>query len=233
MTSTNNNFPKFIHKKINLPKLKRFKDGRGKRYYENESGKKYVSVTTVLDAWPKPWLKTWEEKIGKDKAEEIRIDALEFGSSTHSVVEEILNNESGYIENDYFFAARALVKKLINGVNLTDILGIEKAVCSDNINVAGTIDLIVSAKNLISSEIIIFDFKTTKKDLIVREDHLIQCAAYAKLFEESSGISVDRIGIIQVSRVDFSTIISIKDPDHFYDLFLKKLENFNDLESRL
>ena len=58
MTSTNNNFPKFIHKKINLPKLKRFKDGRGKRYYENESGKKYVSVTTVLDAWPKPWLKT-------------------------------------------------------------------------------------------------------------------------------------------------------------------------------
>ncbi len=227
MVPQNKEFPGFKHNEVELPKLERYENAYGERFYENESGKKYISVTSVLNAWPKPWLEKWEESIGKDKAEEIRQDALAFGTGTHAAAEDILNNKApSYLYHDHFLAARSLISQIINSVSLGEILGVEKSVFSDKIDVAGTIDLVAYADNLSKPELTVFDFKTTKRDPQIREDHLLQSSAYAKLFEESSGMPVKKIGIVQVSRNNFNTIITIKDPDYYYEIFLERLNYY-------
>jgi genome maintenance exonuclease 1 len=235
-------FPTFSHENYDFPKLKRMtNEHTGERFYTTEEGKKYPSVTTILAAWPNPAIENWIKRVGEETAENIRRESLNFGSLTHEILEIIFNNNFMKLNNkDYspakyggsIEAAASLVSRIVNSGELEPILGLESSLYDDNLKVAGTLDCLA----YYNGKLTVFDFKTTRKNLNIRSDHLIQCSAYSTMFSNYSGIPVEQIAVTQVTKIGFNTQIKIEKPQNYFHLFEERLEYYyrikNDLNNR-
>ena len=235
-------FPNFFQENYNFPKLKRItNEDTGERFYTTEEGKKYPSVTTVLAAWPNPAIENWIKRVGEKTAENIRRESLNFGSLTHEILEIIFNNNFMKLNNEDYTpmkyggsieAATSLVSRIVKSGELGPILGLESSLYDDNLKVAGTLDCLA----YYNGKLTVFDFKTTRKNLNIRVEHLIQCAAYSTMFSNYSGIPVEQIAVAQVTKTGFNTRIKIEKPQNYFHLFEQKLKYYyktkNDLNNR-
>jgi genome maintenance exonuclease 1 len=235
-------FPNFSYENYDFPKLKRVtNEDTGERFYTTEEGEKYPSVTTVLAAWPNPAIENWIKRVGEKTAENIRRESLNFGSLTHEILEIIFNNNFMKLNNEDYTpmkyggsieAAASLVSRIVNSGELGPILGLESSLYDDNLKVAGTLDCLA----YYNGKLTVFDFKTTRKNLNIRVEHLIQCAAYSTMFSNYSGISVEQIAVAQVTKIGFNTQIKIEKPQNYFHLFEQKLKYYykmkNDLNIR-
>ena len=145
------------------------------------------------------------------------------------------------IDDDDDFQATEVAKKLKLPVILIadDRLGAInqvllscKAIEQYNLKVAGTLDCLA----YYNGKLTVFDFKTTRKNLNIRIDHLIQCSAYSTMFSNYSGIPVEQIAVAQVTKIGFNTQIKIEKPQNYFHLFEQKLKYYykmkNDLNIR-
>ena len=235
-------FPNFFHENYDFPKLQITTDKHtGERFYTTEEGKKYPSVTTVLAAWPNPAIENWIKRVGEKTAENIRRESLNFGSLTHEILEIIFNNNFMELNNEDYTpmkyggsieAAASLMSRIVNSGELGPILGLESSLYDDNLKVAGTLDCLA----YYNGKLTVFDFKTTRKNLNIRVEHLIQCAAYSTMFSNYSGIPVEQIAVAQVTKIGFNTQIKIEKPQNYFHLFEQKLKYYykmkNDLNIR-
>ena len=211
-------FPNFSYENYDFPKLKRVtNEDTGERFYTTEEGEKYPSVTTVLAAWPNPAIENWIKRVGEKTAENIRRESLNFGSLTHEILEIIFNNNFMKLNNEDYTpmkyggsieAAASLVSRIVKSGELGPILGLESSLYDDNLKVAGTLDCLA----YYNGKLTVFDFKTTRKNLNIRVEHLIQCAAYSTMFSNYSGIPVEQIAVAQVTKIGFNTQIKIEKP---------------------
>ncbi|MBM32581.1 MAG: hypothetical protein CL764_07005 [Chloroflexi bacterium] len=235
-------FPTFSHKNYDFPKLKRMTDeNTGERFYTTENGENYPSVTTVLAAWPNPAIENWIKRVGEKNAENIRRESLNFGSLTHEILELIFNNDFIKLNNEDYTptkyggsieAAASLVSRIVNSGELGPILGLESSLYDNNLKIAGTLDFLA----YYNGKLTVFDFKTTRKNLNIRIDHLIQCSAYSTMFSNYSGIPIEQIAVAQVTKIGFNTQIKIEKPQNYFHLFEQKLKYYykmkNDLNIR-
>ena len=167
--------------------------------------------------------------------EKIRRESLNFGSLTHEIVEILLNNDSFKLNNEEYTpykyassieAAVSLVSSIIDSGELGSIIGLESSLYDDDLRVAGTLDCIA----YYNGKLTVFDFKTTRENLNIRPDHLIQCSAYSKMFSSYSGIPVNQIAIAQVTKSGFNTKIKIENPNNYFHHFKQRLNYYHKIK---
>ena len=186
----------------------------GKRMYKTESGDRFPSVTTVLGHKSKPAIKAWRKKVGAATANKISKQASVRGTKIHSLCEDYVNNEEldfdklSFVEVDMFNQMKPLIDRIDN------IHCVEQFLYSEHLRLAGQADCIAEFDGRLS----IIDFKTSaklkKKSYI--KNYFAQCAAYAIMFEERTGIPIDTSVIIIGVQAEES------------QLFVEKRDNYTE-----
>ena len=184
----------FNHIELNLPQLER-ETIDGVRFYKipnNNELLKLVSITSVISHHNRDFFSNWRKKVGEEKANQITKRATSRGTDMHTLVEDHLNNRKlSDVQplSEYLFK---IAKPTLE--NIDNIHSLEGALYSKQLGVAGTVDCIAEY----NGELAIIDFKTSAKPK-PREwiDHyFVQCAAYACMLYELTGIMVKKFVII-------------------------------------
>ena len=185
----------FNHEPVNLPNIKASNQD-GSRVYETPDGNFYPSITTVLSVRNKKGLFEWRKRVGDDVANYVARTSAARGTAVHHMCEDYLNNDFDEEKHKKKFLAYCLFKQLAKETldNVDNIHAQECGLYSDKYKVAGRVDCIAEYNGKLS----IIDFKTSTKERSDEwnENYYIQASAYAEMYEERTGKSIDQIVIL-------------------------------------
>jgi hypothetical protein len=153
------------------------------RFYYDDDGKFFPSVTSILSVYPKgPEYYQWLKKVGEE-SDSIMNAAGERGSTVHNLSERYDEGEEVSLLNDnggfkYRMDEWAMFEKYTVFINKCHpkILLSEETFVSPELGFAGTIDRIVT----IGATNYLLDIKTSSS---IWESYWLQLAAYRKLYE--------------------------------------------------
>jgi CRISPR/Cas system-associated exonuclease Cas4 (RecB family) len=196
----------FIHEK--LPgldfELEAITTETGRKYLV-PNGKKYNSITTILKPYNQHIIENWKESVGEEEAKRVSGIASRRGEALHLACEKYLLNELNDFKirtmmpniKELFLQLRPHLDKSVG-----KIYSIEQPLYSDELQVAGRVDLIAEWDGKIS----IVDYKTSGKfkDESDIANYFMQCTAYAIMFEERTGVPIDQI-VIAMAVVNENT----------------------------
>ena len=189
----------YNHKTIKLPEIKATTTD-GVRLYETPEGNKYPSITTVLSVRNKKGLFEWRKRVGEDVANYVARKAANRGTSVHHMCEDYINNDFDEEKHKKKFLPYVLFNQLRESVlqKIDNIYAQECGLYSDKYKVAGRVDCIAEYDGKLS----IIDFKTSSKERSDdwNESYYIQASAYAEMFEERTGITIDQVVILVVTE---------------------------------
>lgn len=185
----------FNHVDMNLPKLER-EEIDGVRYYKipgEDNLSRLVSITSVTSFHNRHIFENWRKKVGEQEANKINKQATSRGTDLHSLVENYLYNipelpKVQPLSEFLFKIARSKID------NINNIYALETSLYSKILGIAGTVDCIAEY----NGELAVIDFKTSKKPKPKEwvEHYFVQCAAYACMFYEITGIAVKKLVIL-------------------------------------
>lgn len=182
----------FTHKDYQLDELET-ETINGKRYYVTPTGK-LPSITTVLSILSRDGIKAWRKRVGEAEANKISTKAARRGTKVHAMCEDYINNDldaKKYLPSDRetFNSLKPVLDE-----HLDNVYAQEVPLWSDYLGVAGRVDCIAEWDNKIA----VVDFKTSRK-LKKKEyisSYFMQAAAYAVMWEERTGIPINKIVIL-------------------------------------
>jgi genome maintenance exonuclease 1 len=214
----------FNHIHHNIEKLVRVDSPEGRRY-ETSSGRKYPSVTSVLGLLGKAEIMAWRKAVGEEEANRISSRASRRGTDVHSLCEDYLLNKE-VNPSPFDLEVFNSIKPHLNRIN--NIHCLETPLYSNHLQVAGTVDCIAEFDGRLS----IIDFKTSKRIKSRDEIHsyFMQTSAYAVMFEERTGIPVDRLVII-MSIDDSDPLIFIEKRDTWIQEFVNLRQDYSKLKN--
>ena len=181
----------FNHVEIDIPPLKRVTID-GVRYYDVPDGDKLVSITSVISWINREIFLEWRKRVGTEEADKITKASTSRGTDMHTLVEYYLKNEelpSVQPLSEFLFKQAKPQLNLIDNIH-----ALETSLYSSRLGVAGTVDCIAEY----DGELSVIDFKTSKKPKPRKwiDHYFVQCAAYACMLYEMSGIMVKKFVII-------------------------------------
>ena len=199
-----------------LPEIKQIKVD-GVRHYETPDGT-FISITSLLKAYTPKGILEWRESVGDDIANYVMRNATARGNKVHKIIENCLSNEpeTDLIGNHGVLAA-GLFQLMIPALDKIDqIRGLEQAVYSKRLGVAGRIDCIAEYDGKLST----IDFKTaSRKRNEINENYLVQATFYAIAWQEHTSEKIDQVVILTVTE-DGALVVHKDDPS----LYVEKLE---------
>ena len=178
----------FNHVEIDYPSLTREMID-GVRYYDTPDGKKLVSITSVISHYNREVFREWRARVGNDEANRVTKQATSRGTDMHTLAENYLcNRKLPPVQplSEYLFKqAKPDIDKIDN------IHAIEQSLFSNELGIAGSVDCIAEFEG----ELAVIDFKTSKKPKPREwiDSHFVQCAAYACMLYEMTGIMVKEV----------------------------------------
>ena len=204
----------------------------GSRKYTTPEGKVYPSVTTILShSTDKSLLVKWRKKVGEEEANKIVKKSSGRGTKLHSVCEKYLLNELNDMKirmmmpdiKDFFLQVRPHIDK-----NVGNVYGLEQALYSDRLRMAGRTDCIAEWDGKLS----IVDYKNSikekKEDWI--QNYFIQCTAYAEMFEDRTGLPIEQI-VVAIANEEGTPQIFIREKSKYVGELNRYIENYwKDLE---
>ena len=204
----------------------------GSRKYTTPEGKVYSSVTTILShSTDKSLLVKWRKKVGEEEANKIVKKSSGRGTKLHSVCEKYLLNELNDMKirmmmpdiKDFFLQVRPHIDK-----NVGNVYGLEQALYSDRLRMAGRTDCIAEWDGKLS----IVDYKNSikekKEDWI--QNYFIQCTAYAEMFEDRTGLPIEQI-VVAIANEEGTPQIFIREKSKYVGELNRYIENYwKDLE---
>lgn len=214
----------YNHINVKLPRLER-ETIDGVRYYKvpnNDELVKLVSITSVTSHFNKEIFINWRKKVGEEEAEKITKAATSRGTDMHSLIENYLYNielpEVQPLPNLLFKLAIPELKKINN------IYALEGSLYSLRLGIAGTVDCIAEYNN----ELAIIDFKTSKKPKPKQwiEHYFVQCAAYACMFYELTGIPVKKLVILMACENGECVVYEEYDKEKYIKLLTEYIREF-------
>lgn len=201
---------------IKLPDLVSNTGSDGKRYYTTPSGVKLPSVTTVVGAMKKSSIMEWRNAVGAEEANRVSRAASGRGNRVHNLAEKWLKNEA--IQwNREMPDSTVMFRSLIPHMDrINNIHYIEQALWSENIGMAGRVDLIAEWDGVLS----VIDWKTSSKVKTLQDipDYMAQCVAYAAMYQEHVGVPIDQIVIVMAVEQNDPIIFIEKTEDHINTL---------------
>lgn len=215
----------FQHIAHDIPKLTRI-DSTSGRVYQTPSGQAYPSVTSILGLIGKAEILEWRKRVGEEEANRVSARAARRGTAIHTLCENYLLNKEvnpGPFDLETFNS----IKPFLNRINNVHCL--ETQLFSHHLQVAGTVDCIAEFDGRMS----IIDFKTSKR-IKSRDDihgYFMQTSAYAVMFEELTGIPVDRLVII-MSVDDEKPLLFVEKRDDWIGKFIELREDYSKLYNK-
>ena len=194
-----------------LPEIKQINID-GKRQYETPAGT-FISITTLLSSQTPQGVLEWRKAVGDDVANYVMRMASSRGNKVHKMVESYLSNKP---QNDLLDEFGVLASGLFNLMTpaldrIDNIRGLEKALFSKRLKIAGRTDCIAEFDGVLS----VIDFKTaSKKRDEINENYLIQSTFYSLAWQERTGQKIDQIVII-TSTEDGKMYVHVDDPSKF------------------
>ena len=160
----------------------------GKRYYIDENGEAFPSVTTVVGLESRKQIQLWRERVGEEEANKVSTMAAKRGTLFHQHVEDYLKKEKPFIEFEnilqegMFRAVRPVLDEIIP-------LAIEAPMYSNTLKMAGRVDCI----GMFDGKLMIIDFKSSAKpkEEYMAKSWYLQMAAYALMVEELTGHEIE------------------------------------------
>lgn len=212
----------FDHIELDLPVLER-ELVDGVRYYKLPSGnKKLVSITSVISHYKKDFFNAWRKRVGEEEADKITRKATSRGTDMHTLVEYYLYNKDLPNVQPISEHLFKIAKKDLNRIN--NIHALEGALYSEILGIAGTCDCIAEFDN----ELAIIDFKTSKqpkpRDWI--DGYFVQCAAYAAMLYELTGLVVKKFVIIMACENGECVIYEERDKKKYLKLLTQYIRKF-------
>ena len=192
----------------------------GFRFYDID-GKAYPSVTSVLGIKKKAELQGWREKIGENVANWEMGRAARRGKATHLLVEEYLKgktpSERGVLPLGLFKLLRPYIDQIDN-IHL-----LETIIYSPKLTIAGQVDCVAEYNGKLS----VIDFKTANKERQESwiDNYFLQTTAYAQMYEETFGKSIDQIVILLASE-DGSVQNFVKEKKDYMTPLMKSIDEF-------
>ena len=192
----------------------------GFRCYDID-GKAYPSVTSVLGIKKKAELQGWREKIGENVANWEMGRAARRGKATHLLVEEYLKgktpSERGVLPLGLFKLLRPYIDQIDN-IHL-----LETIMYSPKLTIAGQVDCVAEYNGKLS----VIDFKTANKERQESwiDNYFLQTTAYAQMYEETFGKSIDQIVILLASE-DGSVQNFVKEKKDYMTPLMKSIDEF-------
>ena len=211
----------FEHVDIEIPKLERQLID-GVRYYDAPDGQKLVSITSVISWIKRDFFNNWRKRVGEDEANKITKKATSRGTDMHTLTEKyLLNEELPEVQPLSQFLFRQ-AKPTLDKIN--NIHAIEKGLYSLELGIAGTVDCIAE----FDGELAIIDFKTSKKPKPREwiDDYFVQCAAYACMLFELTGIIVKKFVIIMSCEDGECVVYEERDKKKYIQLLSKYIREF-------
>ena len=210
----------FNHLEIDLPRLERDTID-GVRYYDTPDAK-MVSITSIISFYEREKFAKWRKRVGDEVANEITRKATRRGTDMHTLTEHYLKNqdlpEVQPLPDFLFKIAKPTLNKIDN------IHTLEGSLYSKELGVAGTVDCIAEY----DGELAIIDFKTSKKpkprDWI--DGYFVQCAAYACMYYELTGVPVKKFVIIMSCEDGSCKVYEEYDKLKYMKLLTKYIRNF-------
>lgn len=204
--------------------LKTIESSKGRLYITPE-GNKYPSITTILGAGDKPWLKDWRQSLGEAKADKEMKRAADRGTAVHLMIERFLDNDpeptkDQALEHIAEFNSLRLHLKSVN-----NILTQEMALWSDTLRLAGRVDCIGEYQGVLS----IIDFKTSTNDKTSDriQDYYLQTSAYSLMFEERYGIQIDQIVILMSVERGVLPLVFKQPVDPYIEPLLQRINMYH------
>jgi genome maintenance exonuclease 1 len=162
----------------------------GKRFYVDDTGAKYPSVTTVTSLLSRDHIKLWRKRVGEETANKISSQAAKRGTSFHQNIEDYLRKDKEFIEFDnvlqegMFKAVQPVLDEIVP-------LALEAPLWSPNLKMAGRVDCIGMLDGVLS----VIDFKSSGKykEEYMTKPWMIQMTAYALMVEELTGQAIEEI----------------------------------------
>lgn len=153
----------------------------GKRHYKTPEGNIYPSMTTVLSRYKEPSLKKWRDSVGAEKADQIRDRAATFGSVVHNMCEAYMRGEDMPKHNHFHMSRFKMLQRVID-TRIDAVYGLECALYSNRLKVAGRTDVIGLWDNVPS----VIDWKnsTKPKKAAWIDNYFMQGAGYSCMWAE-------------------------------------------------
>ena len=211
----------FNHVEIKYPSLSRQMID-GVRYYDTPDGQKLVSITSIISHYNREIFINWRKKVGNDEANRVTKQATSRGTDMHTLAEYYLRNKDlptvQPLSEFLFKQAKGEIDKIDN------IHAIEQSLFSYELGVAGSVDCIAEH----DGELAVIDFKTAKKPKPREwvDHHFVQCAAYACMLYEMTGIMVKKFVIIMSCENGETTIYEEYDKKKYIQLLSKYIREF-------
>jgi hypothetical protein len=212
----------FEHMELDLPVLER-ELVDGVRYYKLPSGnKKLVSITSVISHYKKDFFNAWRKRVGAEEADKITKRATSRGTDMHTLVEyHLLNKELPSVQpiSEHLFKIAKPTLERINNIH-----ALEGALYSEVLGIAGTCDCIAE----FDGELSIIDFKSSKqpkpRDWI--DGYFVQCAAYAAMLYELTGLVVKKFVIIMSCEDGDCVVYEERDKKKYLKLLTEYIRKF-------
>lgn len=210
-----------------LAELKQITNADGSRIYETPSGKKYPSVTTVLQNYNKEALIAWRKRVGDAEANRISSRATRRGTKLHTLCERYLQNVEDVFGDNVDPLQREMFNSIVPFLNDIDNIRMQESrLFSHHLRLAGTVDCIAEHDGRLS----VIDFKTATRSKSKENiaNYFMQCAAYAVMHEEMTGIPVQKL-VIMIAVEDEPPQLFIEKRDNY----IKELISYRDLYEKL
>jgi len=211
----------FNHIEIEYPSLDR-QTIDGVRYYDTPDGQKLVSITSIISHYNREIFINWRKRVGVEEANRINKQSTSRGTDMHTLVENyMLNKDLPTVQplSEFLFKqAKPDLDRIDN------IHAIEQALFSKELGVAGTVDCIAE----FDGELAVIDFKTSKKPKPEKwiEHYYVQCAAYACMLYEMTGIMVKKFVIIMSCENGEVEVYEQYDKRKYINLLAKYIREF-------
>ncbi len=185
----------------------------------------YPRVTKVLNYFPNPSLEKWRKSLGDDVADFEMKRCATRGTQVHEMIEEYLYNKKVYPRN---VLANGLFGNMINYLDLiNNIRCIEHKLVSHDLKLQGRVDCIAE----VNGSLAVIDFKTSNSPTEKpRTNYLLQCTAYALMYEELYQEKIKDIIIIVADEKGGSKMFRrelSEYEDRFKKLLIKYYEAIN------
>lgn len=211
----------FKHVEIDYPSLDR-ETIDGVRYYDTPDGQKLVSITSIISHYNREIFIKWRKRVGEEEANKISKQSTSRGTDMHTLVEKYMMNKDLPTVQPL---SEFLFKQAKNDLDRIDnIHAIEQALFSKELGVAGTVDCIAE----FDGELAVIDFKTSKKPKPEKwiQHYYVQCAAYACMLYEMTGIIVKKFVIIMSCENGEVEIYEQYDKRKYINLLSKYIREF-------
>ena len=143
------------------------------------------------------------------------------GKSTHDLVEQYLKGDTPSIRDVLPLGLFRLIKPYVDQID--NIHCLETIMYSKKLTIAGQVDCIAEYNGKLS----VIDFKTANKERQESwiDNYFLQTSAYAQMYEETFGKSIDQIVILLASE-DGSVQNFIKEKKDYMTPLMKSVDEF-------